>query len=89
MLRILTRLGRLFRSARVLARYDVLPPPEWADVTPAPLRLAARLLPRARSLAKGRSGERLTKARTDLGPSFIKAGQFLARTSSARKSRRT
>jgi ubiquinone biosynthesis protein len=78
MLRILTRLGRLFRSARVLARYDVLPPPEWKEHTPAPLRVAARLLPRARSLAKGRSGERLAKALTDLGPSFIKAGQFLA-----------
>lgn len=78
MLRIMSRLGRLFRSARVLARHDVLPPAEWADVTPAPLRMAARLLPRDRKRTGGRSGERLARALAELGPSYIKAGQFLA-----------
>jgi ubiquinone biosynthesis protein len=38
----------------------------------------ARLLPRGRAARNGRSGERLARAFTELGPSYIKAGQFLA-----------
>ena len=72
------KLTRLTRGARVLARHGVLPPPEWLPLTPAPLRALARLLRTSRAAKASRSGERLARAFTELGPSFIKAGQFLA-----------
>lgn len=75
---IFKKLGRLARGARVLARHGVLPPQEWLPLTPPPLRLLSRLLPRGKAARAGRSGQRLAKALTELGPSFIKAGQFLA-----------
>jgi ubiquinone biosynthesis protein len=78
MLGLFQKLVRLSRGARVLARHGVLPPEEWLQLTPPPLRLLARLLPRGRAARNGRSGERLARAFTELGPSYIKAGQFLA-----------
>ncbi|MEQ1753970.1 MAG: 2-polyprenylphenol 6-hydroxylase [Micropepsaceae bacterium] len=78
MLAAFSMLGRMFRAARVMAAYDVLPPAQWKPLTPPALLVAARLFPRSRTLAQGRSGERLTRALTKLGPSYIKAGQFLA-----------
>ena len=71
-------LRRLFRAGRVLAANDVLPPAEWNEHVPPTVRLAWRLLPRSRRLKQGRSGERLARALTTLGPAYIKAGQFLA-----------
>lgn len=79
MLGVFPILNRLFRAARILASYDVLPPPEWAPLAPPLLVTAARILPRRKAKTDGRrSGERLALAFTDLGPSYIKAGQFLA-----------
>lgn len=78
MLGAFSMLGRMFKAARVMAAYDVLPPEQWKPLTPPALLLGARLFPRSRKLAQGRSGERLAKALTELGPSYIKAGQFLA-----------
>lgn len=72
------KVARLARGARVLARHGVLPPEEWLPLTPPPLRLLSRLLPRGKAAETGRSGQRLARALTELGPSFIKAGQFLA-----------
>ncbi len=80
MFRALRMLGRLRRAGRVLGAYDVLPPSEWSQFTPPPLRAAKALglFRRNKKLAVGRSGERLARALTELGPSYIKLGQFLA-----------
>jgi ubiquinone biosynthesis protein len=79
MLKAVSILGRLFRAGRVLAAYDVLPPKEWAPLVPPLLVAAGRILPRSSAKKKnGRSGERMALALTELGPSYIKAGQFLA-----------
>ena len=78
MLGIFQKIVRLTRGARVLAKHGVLPPAEWLPLTPPPVRLLARFVPRGRAAGTGRSGERLARAFTELGPSYIKAGQFLA-----------
>jgi ubiquinone biosynthesis protein len=78
MLKAFSILNRLFRAARVLASYDVLPPREWAPLAPPLLVAAGRVLPRSKAKRNGRSGERMALALTELGPSYIKAGQFLA-----------
>ncbi|MBI1212449.1 MAG: 2-polyprenylphenol 6-hydroxylase [Alphaproteobacteria bacterium] len=80
MFRSLRMMRRLWHAAKTLAAYDVLPPPEWNDFTPAPLQWAKALglFRKKKSLLQGRSGERLARAFTDLGPSYIKLGQFLA-----------
>lgn len=78
MLRAFSTLSRLARAARTLAAHGVLPPPEWKEMTPPQLRFLTMFMPRQPKLMTGRSGERLAKALTALGPSYIKAGQFLA-----------
>lgn len=71
-------LNRLLKAGRVLASYDVFPPAEFTQYIPRALVRLAKLLPRYRSRLHGRSGERLSRALTDLGPSYIKVGQFIA-----------
>ena len=66
---------RLFVIARTLARHDALSLIEDLGVAP-PLTRAARLIFRKRQ--PGRGGEKLARALSDLGPSFIKLGQFLS-----------
>ena len=80
MLRAIRMTRRLWRAAKTLGAYNVLPPPEWNEFTPPPLKLAKSLgfFRAKKSLSKGRSGERLARAFTELGPSYIKLGQFLA-----------
>ena len=79
MLRTLRSLLRLVVIARTLARHDVLGAFEEFRVAPAVLWLARRVYPRrATSLPGGRPGQKLARALTDLGPSFIKLGQFLS-----------
>src|SRR6185436_8865472 len=80
MLRAIRMTRRLWRAARTLGAYNVLPPPEWNEFAPPPLKLAKALgfFRAKKSLGKGRSGERLARAFTELGPSYIKLGQFLA-----------
>ncbi|MEX0921529.1 MAG: 2-polyprenylphenol 6-hydroxylase [Rhodovibrionaceae bacterium] len=71
---------RLFRIARILAKYDALAVLEEARVFPALLK-SARVFSRpfsARGLAGQRPGQKLARALTELGPSFIKLGQFAA-----------
>lgn len=71
---------RLFRIARVLAKYDALAVFEEARLFPLLLK-TARLFARplqARGLAGQRPGQKLARALTELGPSFIKLGQFAA-----------
>lgn len=74
---------RLVRSARVMARYDALFPPEFEDDVPAVVKvgrsLAAIRLPwEAKPNASDDDAERLSTALQVLGPSYIKLGQFLA-----------
>jgi len=80
MVRALRMLARLWHAGRVLGAYDVLPPSEWTQFAPPQLRAAKALglFPRHKKRALGRSGERLARAFTELGPSYIKLGQFLA-----------
>lgn len=72
---------RLLGVARVLARHDALAVLEAAPV-PIPFARALRRLfrphPFKRAALPGRPGEKLARALTDLGPSFIKLGQFLS-----------
>ena len=75
---MLTRLGapfRLLSIARTLARHDALAPLEELGIAPLPVTLA-RMLSRRR--AEGRPGQKLARALTELGPAFIKLGQFLS-----------
>jgi ubiquinone biosynthesis protein len=80
MFRDIRMMRRLWRAARTLGAYNVLPPPEWNEFAPPPLKWAKALgfFRTKKSLSAGRSGERLARAFTDLGPSYIKLGQFLA-----------
>ncbi len=74
MIRALRNTSRLLTIAWVLGSEDALFP---AAITPRAPALAAllRLLSRP---APGRPGERLARALTKLGPTFIKAGQALS-----------
>ncbi|MFQ6017979.1 MAG: 2-polyprenylphenol 6-hydroxylase [Kiloniellaceae bacterium] len=75
MLRTLRTPLRLLGIARTLARHDALAALEELGVAPAILWLA-RLA--SRRQAGGRPGQKLARALTELGPSFIKLGQFLS-----------
>ena len=75
MLRTLRSLLRLLAIARTLARHDVLGAFEELHVAPGILWLVRRVY---RRRAEGRPGQKLARALTDLGPSFIKLGQFLS-----------
>lgn len=66
---------RLLVIARVLARHDALAVLEAAEVA-KPVTKLARLVFRRR--VPGRPGQKLAAALTDLGPSFIKLGQFVS-----------
>ena len=75
MLRSFRTLFRLLAIARILARHDALAPPQELGVAPAVAWIAARL---SRRRVPGRPGQKLAAALTELGPSFIKLGQFLS-----------
>ena len=75
MLRSMRHLRRLFALARLLARHDALFVLERAGVPASVLRLAAL---RVTANSEGRPGERLARALTEAGPSFIKLGQALS-----------
>lgn len=75
MIRTARNLARLFVIIRTLARHNALFIQELGDTLPG-LALLGRLLSRRR--VKGRPGERLAAALTELGPTFIKLGQALS-----------
>ncbi|MCH7795994.1 MAG: 2-polyprenylphenol 6-hydroxylase, partial [Proteobacteria bacterium] len=75
MLRTLRSLWRLAFIARTLARHDVLGALDELRVVPG-ISWLARLVFWRR--AEGRPGQKLARALTDMGPSFIKLGQFLS-----------
>ncbi len=78
MFRAFSMIGRLTRAARVLGAHGVLPPPEWASMAPPEMRLLSLIFRKSKKHMHGRTGERLVRALTELGPAYIKAGQFLA-----------
>jgi ubiquinone/menaquinone biosynthesis methyltransferase len=70
---------RLMRAGRVLARHQALLPHEELGDLPQPARLALRILSLGRpqkGVSEGASP--LVSALTELGPSYIKLGQFFA-----------
>jgi ubiquinone biosynthesis protein len=75
MLRGARSLWRLVGIARTLQRHDALAPLQDRDLSPG-LRWLTRLF--AGRKAEGRPGQKLARALTDLGPSFIKLGQVLS-----------
>ena len=75
MLRPLRTLLRLLAIARSLARHDALAPLEDLGLAPSVVWLSRRFTP---SQVDGRPGQKLARALTELGPSFIKLGQFLS-----------
>jgi len=66
---------RLLHIARILARHDVLAAFEERHIAPG-ITWLARL--GARRRREGRPGQKLARALVELGPSFIKLGQFLS-----------
>ena len=75
MLRTLRTLWRLIGIARILARHDALAPLDELGVAPTVMLFARRLAPKGLA---GRPGQKLARALTELGPTFIKLGQFLS-----------
>ncbi|HXS07934.1 MAG TPA: AarF/UbiB family protein, partial [Rhizomicrobium sp.] len=71
-------LWRLWKSARLLARYDALLPGEYRARLSFGARLARLLLGIGRVRESGSPGERLAHALERLGPAYIKLGQMLA-----------
>jgi len=82
MFTLLSDIFRLLRAAFALARRDALIPREYAHFLPLPLRvigmisrIGAHTKQDGRTL---RSGERLASAFENLGPFYVKTGQFMA-----------
>lgn len=75
MIRAVKNLKRLFQIARTLARHDALFPLENIGVA---REVAAMAKLFSRKNVPGRPGQRLARALSELGPSFIKLGQALS-----------
>ncbi|PHS23603.1 MAG: 2-polyprenylphenol 6-hydroxylase [Robiginitomaculum sp.] len=69
---------RLARAGLVLARHDAILPREYQAILPLPARLLGRLARLFSQKGEGGPGERLARALEQLGPSYVKFGQFLA-----------
>lgn len=71
----ITHMFRLARAGRVIARHKVIPEEHLAEMPP-PARLAYKI--GGLGPAPDTSGSPLANALTELGPTYIKLGQFLA-----------
>ena len=69
---------RLIRAGRVMARYDGLVSPEQLEEAPAAARLGLKIAKLGAGKPKGDVNNPLAAALTELGPTYIKLGQFLA-----------
>ena len=76
MIRTLRIVTRLIVIGRTLARHDALAVVEELRLAPSLVWLFR--LPAARRRAEGRAGQKLARALIELGPAFIKLGQFLS-----------
>ena len=75
-------LARLARAGFILARHDALIPKEFAHLAPSPIA-ALGALTRIGAITKSdgralRPGERLAVSFEQLGPAYVKLGQFMA-----------
>ena len=84
MLRNMRNMFRLLHAARTLAAYEALIPVEFEDQVPGSAKFAAKVL-RFGTRRRGEEGDtpeaqaaRLAEALQELGPTYIKLGQFLA-----------
>jgi len=84
MFRALSNTGRLLKAARKLAAYEALIPIEFEREMPGWAKFGARVL-RIGAKRQGEDGDtpeaqatRLAQALQELGPTYIKLGQFLA-----------
>ncbi len=75
MISSIRHLYRLARAGRILARHKAIPPNQLAEL-PAPARLAYKIAG-AGNTPKNEKNP-LAEALTELGPTYIKLGQFLA-----------
>ena len=71
-------LFRLAKAGLVLARHDAILPREYQAILPLPARLMGQLARLFSQKGEGGPGERLARALEQLGPSYVKFGQFLA-----------
>jgi len=81
LLRTPAHVFRLLRAARVLARHGGLITPEQLREAPLPARIGVRILgagPKPRAAKEGDALSAVSAALAELGPSWIKLGQFLA-----------
>lgn len=79
MFAIFADIARLMRAGFVLARHDALLPQEYLALLPAPARLFSRIARLIADPARANNpGARFAKALEELGPAYIKLGQFLA-----------
>ncbi len=69
---------RLLRAGMVLARHDAILPREYQAILPLPARLLGKMARWFAQKGEGGPGERLARALEQLGPSYVKFGQFLA-----------
>jgi ubiquinone biosynthesis protein len=77
MLRQIRHMAKLAHAARVIARHGGLDAALEDPQVPAPAKTALRLIGAGRQRARGEDTG-LAKALEELGPSYIKLGQFLA-----------
>ena len=77
MLRQIRHMAKLARAARVIARHGGLDAAIEDPQVPAPAKTALRLIGAGKQRARGEDTG-LAKALEELGPSYIKLGQFLA-----------
>lgn len=69
---------RLMRAGLVLARHDALLPRAWQGAIPGGFRLLGFLARFGLPLHEESRGRRLARALEQLGPAYVKLGQFLA-----------
>ncbi|WDI32915.1 2-polyprenylphenol 6-hydroxylase [Hyphococcus flavus] len=78
MISALADYARLLRAGWTLIRHDALIPREYAHMAPGPVRAfgaVTRIFPKGRDK---RPGERLAASFEQLGPAYVKLGQFMA-----------
>lgn len=74
----LAALWRLMRAGWVLARHDAILPREYQKILPLPARLLGQFARLFSHKQNAGPGQRLAKALEQLGPSYVKMGQFLS-----------